>query len=163
MLIKRFTLIGLLLFSCSKPSRWTVDQIHSEKAEFSFTKLCYHTSDPINGIDVEFVHKADQIQLYLNIHSTPLAALKQDPQAIAVTIRSPEEKFSCTAYRFQGGQRFLLSAENTGKIIELLKSKQEITILLNGYRAVIRPEDFERKYETFLHPLLLRNPFQFSL
>ncbi len=163
-MIRYVGLLGLFAFSCSKqPSHWTIDQIDSGKTEFCFTKLCYSSSDPVNGIDIELSKKGDQIQVYLLIHSTPVAALKSDPQSVAVSIRTSQEKLSDTAYRFQGGQRFLLSTESSEKIIELLKSKQEITILLNGYRTVLKPEDFEQKYETFLHPLYLRNPFQFSL
>ena len=119
--------------------------------------------DPVNGIDIEFINNSNQIQAYLTVHSTPVEPLKGDPQSVAVSVRSAQEKFSCTAYRFQGGQKFLLPYEVSEKIISLLKNKQEVTILLNGYRTVLKSADFERKYETFLHPFPLRNPFQFSL
>lgn len=216
-MIKRIGLASLLLFSCSRPHHWAVDQIHSDKAEYSFAKISCPALDPVNGIDIEFVYRnnlknrefgkespqncdservtiaqeqgtsenhnseakptppkpdssgcfginhSDQIQAYLTVHSTPVEPLKGDPQSVAVSVRSAQEKFSCTAYRFQGGQKFLLPSEIAEKIISLLKNKQEVTILLNGYRTVLKPADFEQKYETFLHPLPLRNPFQFSL
>lgn len=162
-MIKRIGFIGLFLFSCSEQNHWAVDHIHSDKAEYSFAKISCPALDPVNGIDIEFVNNSDQVQAYLTVHSTPIEPLNGAPQSVAVSIRSSQEKFSCTAYRFQGGQKFLLPPEIAENIISLLKNKQEITILLNGYRTVLKPTDFEKKYETFLHSAPLRNPFQFSL
>src|SRR5690348_9884648 len=96
-----------LLVSCSTSSHWAVDHIHSDQTEYTFTKIFCPAPDPVHGIDVEFVFKnPSEIQAYLIVHSQPVAPLKNDPQAVSVSIRSAPEKFSCTATAFKEDRNF---------------------------------------------------------
>ncbi len=151
--------ISLLLLTACTSSHWAVDEIPSGRGAPAFVRLSYPASDPIHGIDLEILQEG----AYLAVHSTPVAAIKGDPHAVHVCLRSKGHQSKGTAYRLQGGQRFRLSSEMRNEIISYLREGEEITIQLNGYRTILKSEDFEKKYAAFLHPRSWDVPLRFSL
>lgn len=153
----------LFFFACSKQSHWTFDQIHSEREEFRSTKLTYHSHDPVNGIEIQFLKTEEHLNVYLNIHSIPIAPYQKDPKKALLTLEIENQTIRSLAYRLAGGQRFLLSEEITQTLIEALKNKKEVTVSLIGYRTLLKPEDFAHKFEQLLHPFPIQNPFRFPI
>jgi hypothetical protein len=149
-----------LLISCNKQSHWAFDQIHSDKAEFRSTKLTYYARDPVNGIDIEFLKSDDHLNAYLNIHSTPVKPHKEEPTSALLTINIEGEVMRCRVYRLAGGQRFLISEATVQTLVDALRNHKALSIALAGYHTVVQPGDFASKFEKFLNPLSIENPFR---
>jgi hypothetical protein len=156
----KLLLLLCLLFSCGKQDHWAFDQIRSEKKEFSSTKLTYCSRDPVHGIDVELLKTEEHLNIYLNIHSIPIAPLRENPNHIPLTINVEGKAWHGSAYRLTGGQRFLLPSDIAQTLIEALKNHKEVALCLACYQTLLKPEDFASKYEQLLHPFPLQNPFQ---
>lgn len=152
-------LLLFLLLSCSKQSHWAFDQVHSDQKEFRSAKLTYYSLDPVHGIDLEFLKTEEHLKVYLNIHSIPIAPNKEDPKNTVCTIVIDEETLRCSAYRLDGGQRFLISNDVGETLIEALKNQKPVSISIASYRTVLKPEDFSSKFEKLLNPLPIQNPF----
>jgi hypothetical protein len=156
-------LLLLFLFACGKQSQWAFDQIHSKRQEFRSTKLTYRSHDPVNGIEIQFLKTEEHLNVYLNIHSIPITPYQGDPKKALLTLEIESQAIRTLAYRFTGGQRFLLSEETAQILIEALKNKKEVTVSLIGYRTILKPEDFASKFEQLLHPFPFQNPFHLPL
>lgn len=152
-----------LLFSCSQSSHWTNDQVYSEQREHRSSKLCYHSKDPVHGIDLEFVQTQEQLKVYLNVHSIPIPPHQGDPKSAAVKLKCGSEQKSLIAYRLEGGQRFLLPDNAAKMLIDSLKEGQDVSISLHGYRSTIKAEDFSKKFDRLQHPSPVENPFRLPL
>ncbi len=151
--------MSFLLLSCSKQSHWAFDQVHSDKKEFRSTKLTYYSRDPVHGIDLEFLNTEKHLNVYLNIHSIPIAPYKGDPKTALLSVDIEGETIRCSAYRLAGGQRFLIPDDVAQALIEALKNSKEVSVSLVGYSTVFKPEDFSSKFEKLLHPFAIENPF----
>ena len=149
----------LSLCACSSHSHWTADQVHSEKKEFSSTKLSYLSSDSIHGIDVELLKIAERLNVYLNVHSLPVPPHQGNPKSALLKLEIDGEPVRCEAYRLEGGQRFLLPEEMTKILIESLNNHKDVTLILHGYHSTIKAEDFSEKFKQLLNPSPLQNPF----
>lgn len=154
---------ALFLFSCSKPSHWSSDQIHSGVIDCNSTKLSYFSKDPLHGIDLELIQTTESLKVYLNIHSIPIPPFRENPKAASVKIKIHSKVLICQAYRFEGGQRLLLPDEIADMLIETLKNGHEVTLSLPGYSSVIHVEDFTSKFDKLQHPFPLKNPFHLPL
>lgn len=158
------TAIAFLLFlSCTKQNHWAFDQVHSDRKEFRSTKLTYYSRDPVHGIDLEFLNTEEHLNLYLNIHSIPVAAPKADTNNTPLRIDIQGETLRCSAYRLAGGQRFLVPDEVAQTVIKALQDRKEVSISLIGYRSVFKPEGFASQFEKLLHPFLMKNPFHLPI
>lgn len=144
-------LFALLLCSCAKQSPWAFDQIHSGQKEHRSTRLSYHSSDPTRGVDLELLNTEENLKVYLNIHSLPLAHTPS--KTLPITLSADGQTVRCEAYRLEGGQRFLLSPEGAETLIESLLDHSEVTIALASYRTTIDTKDFEKKFDQLQHPL----------
>jgi hypothetical protein len=156
-------LFALLLLGCSTRSHWTADRIHSEKKEFSSTKLTYFSPNPTQGIDLEFVKIEERVAVYLNVHSIPVPPHQGNSKNALVKIDIAEMTHRCQAYRLEGGQRFLLPDEMARLLIDALQKGCEVTLTLPGYRTTLKAEDFSEKFHQFLEPTLLQNPFHLPI
>ncbi len=155
--------ISMLLFACSSRGHWTSDEVKSDKKEFSSTKLCYLSKDPVHGIDLEFLKIEERLNIYLNVHSVPVPPHQGNQKGAFLKLNIDGEILRCETYRFEGGQRFLLPSEMAKIVIESLQNNKEITFILPGYRSTIKTEDFSMKFDQLLHPFPLQNPFHLPL
>lgn len=134
--------------------------MRSDHKAFQSTKLAYYSRDTVHGIDVELMRTEEHLNVYLNVHSLPIAPHQGDPQKAVVTFTIEEETLHFSAYRLAGGQRFLLPEDARQVLIEALAHNNPVLISLASYRSLIQPEDFNAKFEQLLHPFPLQNPFQ---
>lgn len=148
-----------LLYACSTHSHWVSDQVYSNKKEFCSTKLSYFSSDRIHGIDLEFLKIGERLNLFLNVHSTPVPASQGNQKNNLLKLNIDGKMLCCEVYRLEGGQRFLLPEETAKLLIESLQNRKEITFILPGYRSTIKTEDFVEKFIEFNNPFPLQNPF----
>jgi hypothetical protein len=157
--------ISILLFivGCTGHSHWTADRIHSEKKEFSSTKLSYLSADPVHGIDVELINIEERVAVYLNVHSIPVPPHQGNPKNALVKLDIDSHTHRAEAYRLEGGQRFLLPDEISKQFIEALQQGKEVTLSLPGYRSTVKAEDFSGKFQQFLAPSLMQNPFHLPM
>ena len=137
--------------------------MHSRHEESRSAKLCYHSHDPIHGIDLEFVQTQEHLKVYLNVHSIPVPAYQGNPKSVLVNLLINSEPLHCQAYRLEGGQRFLLPDEIAATLIKALKNDQEVSISLTGYRSIVQAEDFSAKFDRLQHPFPLQNPFHLPM
>ena len=144
-------LLFIFLFGCSRPSHWTSDQMDSSEKKFRSTKLSYLSKDSLHEIDLEFLNIEDRLKVYLNVHSVPVPPDQDDPKSALLKLNINGEMIRCQTYRFEGGQRFLLSDEVAKIVIQSLQNNKEITFILPGYRATIKAEDFSSKFDQLLH------------
>jgi hypothetical protein len=152
-------LFTVLFFACSKHSHWTSDQVYSDKKEFCSTKLSYPSPDPIHGIDLEFLKIGERLNVYLNVHSVPVPAHQGNQKSTPLKLEIDGKILRCVAYRFEGGQRFLLPEEVAKILIESLQNHKDITLILPGYRSTVKAEDFTDKFIELNDPFPLQNPF----
>ena len=151
--------VMLLATSCNKDNRWAFDQIHSEQEESRSTKLSHLASDPVNGIDLEFIQTQGRIKTFLNVHSTPIPPCPHQLKAALVTFIVEGESFESEGYRMEGGQRILLSENDSERLLEALKKKQKVEISLKGYHTTIHGNGFSEQFEKLQKPFPYPNPF----
>lgn len=157
-------LASSLLFACSRQSsHWSSNKIHSDVKEYSSTKLIYSSDDPINGIDLEFIKIGDHLNAYLNVHSIPVPSCKDGKKYSLLKLEAIGEVHQTKTYRFEGGQRFLLSEEIAKILVDLLQENKDVTLILPGYRTVIKAEDFPKKFHRLLNPFPIQNPFHLPI
>jgi hypothetical protein len=152
-------ILPLLLFSCSKESRWAFDEVYSEQREFCSTKLTWRPPDPINSVHVELLNTQEHLRVYLNILSTPVSPYRGDPKKALLTMDIDGQKCQYEIRRLEGGQRFLLSDEIANALIDALQNQRSVTLSLPGYSARLIAEDFSSKYKKLLHHTPFCNPF----
>lgn len=133
----------------------------SNQKEFSSTKLSYFSKNPVHGIDLEFLKLEERLNVYLNVHSVPVPPHQGNQKSALLKIDIDGEIIRGEIYRFEGGQRFLLSEEMAKIVIKSLQNNKEITFILSGYRSTIKAEDFSTKFDQLLHPFPIKNPFYF--
>jgi hypothetical protein len=153
----------LSLFACSNHSHWTSDLVYSDRKEFCSTKLSYLSSNPIHGIDLEFLKIGQRLNVYLNVHSVPVPAYRGNQKIALLKLDIDGEILDCETYRLEGGQRFLLPQEIVKILIESLQNHKDITLILPGYRSTVKAEDFTRKFFQLNHPFPLQNPFHLPI
>jgi len=137
--------------------------MHSEKKEFSSTKLSYLSPDPIHGIDLELLKIKERIAVYLNVHSIPVPPHQSNPKNALVKLDIDGQIWRYEAYRLEGGQRFLLPDEMTKLLIDALQKGKEVRLTLPGYKTTVKAEDFSEKFHRFLDPTPLQNPFHLPI
>lgn len=152
-------LLSSLLASCRSSSPWNLDRVESGNAAFNSTKLIFPASDAIYGIDIEFLHTSKDLYVYLNVHSTPVPPLKDDPKHAHVVLTVGSEKHHFVALRREGGQRLLLSKETVNLLIESLQKDLPIEIRVSGYSTQLTTADFSKKFQKMQQAPLFPNPF----
>ncbi len=167
MKISKPRLVLLLFFAvlcaCNKQSHWSSDQIYSNDKESQSAKLTYISKDRIHGIDMEMIRIGERLNIYLNIHSIPSPPYNGDPKKALIKIKTTEKTFSFEAYRFEGGQKFLLPEEASRMLISALQNREAPTLILPGYRTTIEAEDFLEKFDRLNGPVSQKNPFHSPL
>jgi hypothetical protein len=154
-----FALLTAMLTSCRSGSRWSLDRVESGSSAFNSTKLIFPAGDPIHGIDVEFLNTSKNLYVYLNVHSTPIPALKDDPKHAFVILTIGSEKHRFEAVRREGGQRLLLPEEAVNLLIGSLQKDLPIEIKISGYSAQLTASDFSEKFKKMQQNPLFPNPF----
>ncbi len=152
-------LLLVLLSACRHSDRWAYNQIESGDKQFNSTKLSHHTSDLVNGLDLEFMRIAGEIRTYLNIHSLPIPSSKEDPKTTSGFLTIGSEKHPFQAFRHEGGQRLLLPKEISELIIQALSHNLPVHIKVFGYSSTITAEGFEPKFQKMMKDSHLQNPF----
>jgi len=151
-------LTAALLIGCSRSDNWKVSHIQSGSKQFSSSRLSYHTPDPINGIDVEFLALDTSCNLYLHVHSHPVKPYKGDQKTALVSMKTEEKSESFVAKRHAGGQRLLLPAQANDFLVTSLKEGKTVIISTSGYSSTLSPNSFERKYHLLEKPPRFKNP-----
>lgn len=155
--------LSLILFSCSKESRWAFDEVYSDQAEFCSTKMTWRPPDPINSVHVELLNTQEHLRVYLNIHSTPVSAYRGDPQKALLIMDIDGEKSQYEIRRLEGGQRFLLPDDIATALIEALQNQRSVTLSLPGYSSRLTLDDFSTKFQKLLHHSPFYNPFHLPI
>lgn len=143
----------LLVLSACRSTHWSHEKIHSNYAQFSYSKITHRAKDLIHGVDVEFAHADGRIKTYLLVHSTPI------PHA-RIQVRLEIEGIStvCTADRLQGGQRFLLPEDSAHILIDALLAEKQVILTIPGYQSHITAEGFAEHFRKIGRPSM-ENPF----
>ena len=153
-----FILIISLLTACTKSSYWSEERIHSHSDTYTFCKVRQRASDPVHGLDIEFVRFADGVKAYLIVHSTPipchLCPAEKTPLHIEI-----DQVHSFYAERLEGGQRFLLPSEATELLKQAFLSGKNALITLPGYHSLIDAEGFSKYFKKIEERPWMENPF----
>lgn len=147
-----------LLTACTKQGQWSQEKIHSHCEAFTFCKVRARSSDPVRGLDVEFVHFADGTKAYLIIHSTPIPCTCCPSDKAPLHIQVDQDDFAFHAERLEGGQRFLLTEEAAAFLIHTFLAGKDALITLPGYRSLIQAAGFS-KYFNEMERRTWENPF----
>ncbi len=146
--IRRHSLLFLcLLTACGKQGQWSQENIHSHCDAFTFCKVRARSTDPVRGLDIEFVRFAEGTKAYLIIHSTPIPCTCCPSDKAPLHIQVERDDFVFHAERLEGGQRFLLTEEASALLIHTFLAGKDALITLPGYRSFIQGEGFSRYFE----------------
>ncbi|MBS0652994.1 MAG: hypothetical protein JSR39_05635 [Verrucomicrobia bacterium] len=151
--------LSVILASCRSSSPWALDRVESGNSDFNSAKLTFPANDPIHGIDVEFLNTSKNLYVYLNVHSIPIPALKNNPKYAFVHLTIGTEKYRFEALRREGGQRLLLPEEAVDLMISSLRKNLPIEIKVSGYSTQITPSGFPEKFKKMQQSPLFPNPF----
>jgi hypothetical protein len=153
-MMKIFVLMAcLLVLSACRDSDWSHEKIHSNYAQYSYSKITYRARDLIHGVDVEFTHADGSIKTYLLVHSTPIPHAK-----IPVKFECDGVSTLCTADRLEGGQRFLLSADSAQILMDALLAEKQVILTIPGYQSRITPDGFTSHFKK-IGRSSMENPF----
>jgi hypothetical protein len=155
--LKYFSIL-LLLASCGHSDHWEVSHIQTGNASYDSSKLVYPAQNPVSGVDLEILKVAGEMHAYLQVHSQIIPAYLGNPKEAFVTLYIDQQPFFGVAARHEGGQRLLLSPELQTLLFEALEKNKSVKIELEGFSAVVQPEDFP-KYLGELSSPPFRNPF----
>jgi hypothetical protein len=147
-----------LLTACTKQGQWSQEKIHSHCEAFTFSKVRGRSSNPVHGLDIEFIRFADNIKAYLIIHSTPIPCTICPGDKASLHIQIEQEDFAFHAERLEGGQRFLLTEEASELLIDTFLAGKDIIITLPGYRSFIQAEGFSKHFKK-IERRTWENPF----
>lgn len=150
----RFLACGAIFFlvSCSQATPWSINHIKTGNACFDSSELCYRSSDPANGLDLEMIRTQESLRLYLSVRSRIIPPYKNNPQEAIVEVLANGEKHRFIAFRHEGGQRVLLPEECQNLILSQLKDNHPVAISLSGYKNIIEPTSFSSFYEQLYNP-----------
>ncbi len=152
-------ILGAFLTSCRSRNPWALDRVASGNSDFNSTKLIFAANDPIHGIDVEFLHTSKNLYVYLNVHSTTIPELKNNPKHAFVYLTIDSEKYRFEALCREGGQRVLLPEDAVKLMISALQENLPIEIKISGYSTQITASGFSEKYKKMQESPLFPNPF----
>ena len=157
----------LLLCSCGQNHRqnhcWALGYQKTGNAAYDSSKLCYRSADPINGIDLEFLHTRGALNLYLTVHAGPIPPYQGNPKQALVIFLIEKEKIECIAARHEGGGRLLLPPEIQETLVETFKKNESVLIQLEGYVAKIDPAHFLKNFTKMQKSTPLDIPFKLGL
>ena len=150
--------ITCLLTACAKKGSWSAEKIDSYCDAFAFCKVRQLASDPVHGLDIEFVSFAGAVKAYLIVHSTPipchLCPSEKTPLYIEI-----DKAYSFYAERLEGGQRFLLPQEATELLSHAFIAGKNALIALPGYRSLIDSQGFSKYFSKIEQRGWMENPF----
>lgn len=143
------SLLLLLLMGCQNSSAWQVTHL-SDSA-----RLSYPVHDMVNEIGVEMICSQGQVSTYLEVHSHAIPPYRGDVRQVRVALKIEGKTTTGIALRRESGQRIRLPSSLQELLVEALKQRCPVTILLDGYSITLDAEHFAKQYE-----LLLSKPFR---
>ncbi|MCI0382568.1 MAG: hypothetical protein L0207_05930 [Chlamydiae bacterium] len=140
----KFAFIFFLLFSsCNQTENWSVDHLFSSTNCIS--RLCFHTPNPINGIDLEFMQTKTNIYAFLQIRSQ-----KVFPKEVKIIADSNIYQFSLRSC--DGNHRFTLEEKEKKSFLHLLQTANEITLQIGPCFQKIKGDEIKKWFQKMKRP-----------
>ncbi len=156
--IYRTLLLALLLTGCQTSPSWQVTHLEGQDPIYDSARLSYPVRDIVNEIGVEMICTQGQVNTYLEVHSHEIPPYQGNPVEARVALKIDGKTTTGVALRREGGQRLLLPSSLQELLVEALKQRQSVTILLDGYSTTLSAEHFAKQYQ-----MLHSKPFKFPL
>ena len=153
--IYRTLLLALLLTGCQTSPSWQVTHLEGQDPIYDSARLSYPVRDIVNEIGVEMICTQGQVNTYLEVHSHAIPSYQGNPTQARVALKIDGKTTPGIALRREGGQRVRLPSSLHELLVEALKQKRPVTILLDGYSTTLDANHFAKHYET-----LLSKPFK---
>lgn len=142
----RLVALLLLLSSCVKSDPWSLTTIQTKGLETPLSRLYYHTSDRVNGIDLEILIAQGKLVSFLQVHREAIPPLSKQPDKARGKLILEGQAYPFIAERHGGGQRLNLPEKSQDQIISLLKEGKSFTLQVDGYEEIIQPGEFSKKW-----------------
>ena len=141
------TYILLLFFcSCSSAPTWHLAQDTNSKAAYHSKKLLSPSSNPTNGIQLEFFKSKSELNLYL-VKKHSRFPLQNDKVPVKITFTDHSMEF--LADSLSGKQRIKMPKEALDCVILCLSSNQSASIKIGNQIETIHPYNFPEVFSTF--------------
>jgi hypothetical protein len=144
-------LLAAFLSACAATTPWAVTHLDACDPEFRCSKLTYKE----NQLDLTFHTSAEQLSLYLNLHTFPAIPAPDNAEKCIVTLKINDEEISFFAERRRGGQRLDIPEEITLQLIDALLEEKRVKILLCGYETQIDSKGFAKALHALKHAPLI--------
>ena len=144
MLKKIFLILCLcFLFSCQRSNNWRCNSISCQK--YNSSKLTY--KNPKSFLEYEILNVDGDLQSFINILSTKIDAQED---TIEITLSNSENTYLTYGKIRKGGQKIYLTTQAQNIIIDTLQKNEAITIELEDIKETIDPQNFSKKFKSFL-------------
>ncbi|MGM0440021.1 MAG: hypothetical protein ACQEP8_02770 [Chlamydiota bacterium] len=154
------TLLFIFNSCTSSPPRWQFENLRGTHASDRSERIFFPASNPVTGLEVEFLRSSFGRQMYLNVFSRTIPPAKDKENLSLVSIVVNDQVQNFYAYRLQGGQRLLIPDYYQEYIIKSLSQGKEVTIKLQGFQETIPSANFPKAIDWLKDPA--NTSFQFS-
>ena len=149
-----FLLFVLINVSCSNPSNWSIDYIHSDSPS---SRLKYYAKTPYSEVEIEFLKTSSNIYSHINIMNRKCPKDINNSPLVSIIIDT--NTFNDIGFLQEGDQRIALSKNIAQKLLEGLKNEKQVFIKINEYETLIESKKFSQQYEKLLKMKTLLKDF----
>jgi len=147
----------MYLNGCTAPGLWQCDSMITGHPIFNSIKLTY--SDPLSSpLQFELIRTHTSTESFLN-----LTKYQFNPSLIEINAQFTIDEEVCEAKLpiLEGKMRLKLSSELTKQLVNALKNKKEVIIMVDGFVQNVRSDQFPYLYEQFdAKPSFLSKPLK---
>jgi hypothetical protein len=137
----------LLFSSCTSPfPQWEYEETATCQPCYRSGRVSLPPKDPLGGLEVEFVRTPSVLRAYLNIYAIQVTSDPQHPGKAEVKLVIEDLSENVYADILQGGQRLLLPADATEKIVNALLQDKSIDLSVGRYHSTVDPHNFVGLY-----------------
>ncbi|OGN65137.1 MAG: hypothetical protein A3E80_02335 [Chlamydiae bacterium RIFCSPHIGHO2_12_FULL_49_9] len=143
----RLILLLLLAAACSSNAQWQLDGIASQNKAFDSARLRYLDAES-TPLVFEMLRIGETVESFLSLsrfHLTPT-----DEDKVLVTLSLGEEKTEVLLPLLKGGMRLHLPHELTEELTRALQNGLEVSIVVDGFRKTLLPDQFAKSFSQFM-------------
>lgn len=142
----------LMLNSCTPCVReWTYQEVRASCSSDHSKRIILFPENPYRGIGLQFLRTHSGQFAYLDVYSLSLPQDPLEPKTAMVTFSSEGDSLEFKVYRFEGGQRLLLSKDAECYLIDKLLECHRVKITVGRFRDEITPREFHKVYTKFCY------------
>ena len=132
----KLAFLFVLLFSCSSPTIWKLEENHADHSSY---RIYQTQEDTFFGLEFEMLNIEDKLYCYLNSPTQKISSVND--QLAEVTVIINERSYIYTCPILKGNQSVYLNNEISKKLINSLKEKNRVHITIGKLRATLDPDD----------------------